>query len=88
MAKRSDPESVIRSQVVLEEHDVAPDGRFAVVVRRFVERDRYRSHLWLVPLHGRGRPIQLTSGGVRDTSPRISAARILTISAKGERTPA
>jgi len=72
MVRRSDPESVIRSQVVLEEHDVARDGRFAVVVRRFVERDRYRSHLWLVPLHGRGRPIQLTSGGVRDTSPRIA----------------
>jgi dipeptidyl aminopeptidase/acylaminoacyl peptidase len=72
MPRRSDPESVIRSQVVLEEHDVAHNGRFAVVVRRFVERDRYRSHLWLVPLHGRGRPIQLTSGGVRDTSPRIS----------------
>jgi dipeptidyl aminopeptidase/acylaminoacyl peptidase len=72
MARRSDPESVIRSQVVLEEHDVARDGRFAVIVRRFVAGDRYRSHLWLVPLHGRGRPIQLTSGGVRDTSPRIA----------------
>ena len=73
MGRRTDPETVIRSQVVLEEHDVAPDGRFAVVVRRFVQGDRYRSHLWLVPLVGRGRPIQLTSGGVRDASPRISA---------------
>ena len=57
MARRTDPETVIRSQVVLEEHDVSPDGRFAVVVRRFVHGDRYRSHLWLVPLAGSGRPI-------------------------------
>jgi dipeptidyl aminopeptidase/acylaminoacyl peptidase len=70
--RRTDPETVIRSQVVLEEHDVASDGRFAVVVRRFVRGDRYRSHLWLVPLAGSGRPIQLTSGAVRDSFPRIS----------------
>jgi dipeptidyl aminopeptidase/acylaminoacyl peptidase len=69
---RTDPETVIRSQVVLEEHDVARDGRFAVVVRRFVQGDRYRSHLWLVPLDRKGAPVQLTSGGVRDSSPRIS----------------
>jgi dipeptidyl aminopeptidase/acylaminoacyl peptidase len=57
--------------VVLEEHDVAPDGAFAVVVRRFVECDRYRSHLWLIPLGG-GEPVQLTTGQVRDGSPRIA----------------
>jgi dipeptidyl aminopeptidase/acylaminoacyl peptidase len=58
---------------VLEEHDVSPDGRFAVVVRRFVRGDRYRSHLWLVPLAGRGAaPIQLTSGAVRDKLPRVA----------------
>ena len=72
MPRRTDPATVIRSQVVLEEHDVAPDGRFAVVVRRFVHGDRYRSHLWLVPLGGKGQPIQLTSGAVRDSSPRVS----------------
>ncbi|HUG29595.1 MAG TPA: alpha/beta fold hydrolase [Candidatus Limnocylindria bacterium] len=72
MARRTDPESVIRAQVVLEEHDLSPDGRFAVVVRRFVNGNRYRSHLWLVPLAGGGRPVQLTSGGVRDSSPRIA----------------
>jgi dipeptidyl aminopeptidase/acylaminoacyl peptidase len=72
MPRRTDPATVIRSQVVLEEHDIAPDGRFAVVVRRFVHRDRYRSHLWLVPLGGTGQPIQLTSGAVRDSSPRVS----------------
>ncbi len=58
--------------MVLEEHDVAADGRFAVVVRRFVQGDRYRSHLWLVPLAGTGAPVQLTSGGIRDSSPRIA----------------
>src|SRR4029079_16963878 len=72
MARRTDPESVIRAQVVLDEHDMSADGRFAVVVRRFVVRDRYQSHLWLVPLAGRGRAIQLTSGPVRDTGPRLA----------------
>src|SRR5215212_7457175 len=72
MARRAEPESIIRSQVVLDEHDMSADGRFAVVVRRFVVADRYRSHLWLVPLGTRGRPVQLTSGPVRDTGPRLA----------------
>ncbi|HZL33020.1 MAG TPA: hypothetical protein VFC81_03460, partial [Verrucomicrobiae bacterium] len=60
--------AIIRRQIVLEELDVAPDGRFAVVVRRAVDRaDRYVSHLWLVPLaKGAGRALALTSGPVRD----------------------
>jgi dipeptidyl aminopeptidase/acylaminoacyl peptidase len=58
--------------VVLEEHDVSADGHVAVVVRRFVSGNRYRSHLWLVPLADRGRPRQLTSGPVRDTRPRLA----------------
>lgn len=62
----------IRRQVVLDEHDVSPDGRFAVVVRRIVVGNTYRSHLWLVPLVGRGRPRALTSGPVRDQVPRVS----------------
>lgn len=57
---------------MLEEHDVAADGSFAVVVRRFVHGNRYRSHLWLVPLDGPRAPIQLTSGSVRDTRPRVA----------------
>jgi dipeptidyl aminopeptidase/acylaminoacyl peptidase len=73
VVRGAEPGRVIRSQVVLEEHDVAAGGQFAVVVRRFVAGDRYRSHLWLVPLEPRGRPRQLTSGSVRDTGPRISA---------------
>jgi dipeptidyl aminopeptidase/acylaminoacyl peptidase len=72
MPRRTDPETVIRAQVVLEEHDISPDGRFAIVVRRFVHRDRYRSHLWLVPFAGDGKPIALTDGAVRDSGPRVS----------------
>jgi len=72
MPRRTDPQTVIRSQVVLEEHDVSPDGRFAVVVRRFVRSDGYQSHLWLVPLGGSGSPVQLTSGAVRDVLPRVA----------------
>src|SRR6185503_573009 len=72
IARRTDAATLIRAQVVLDEHDMSADGRFAVVVRRFVVRDRYQSHLWLVPLAGRGRAIQLTSGPVRDTGPRLA----------------
>jgi dipeptidyl aminopeptidase/acylaminoacyl peptidase len=66
--------AIIRRQVVLEELDMSPDGSFAIVVRRFVDRqDRYVSHLWLVPLtRGAGRTRALTSGPVRDGRPRIS----------------
>ena len=71
-SRATEPASVIRAQVVLDEHDMSADGRFAVVVRRFVVADRYRSHLWLIPLQGRGQPIQLTDGPVRDTGPRLA----------------
>jgi dipeptidyl aminopeptidase/acylaminoacyl peptidase len=66
--------TIIRRQVVLEEMDVAPNGRFAIVARRFVDRqDRYSSHLWFVPLvRGLGRTRALTSGPVHDGRPRIS----------------
>jgi dipeptidyl aminopeptidase/acylaminoacyl peptidase len=69
-----DPGELIRAQVVLEEHDVAPDGSFAIVVRRAVQRNGYVSHLWLVPLGSRAvaAPRRLTSGRIRDTRPRVS----------------
>lgn len=72
--RTNDPAAVIHAQVVLEEHDLAADGTFAIVVRRVVARNRYVSHLWLVPLGRRAieRPRRLTSGAVRDTRPRIS----------------
>jgi dipeptidyl aminopeptidase/acylaminoacyl peptidase len=62
---------VIRRQVVLEEHDVEPGGRWAVVVRRHVSGQTYASHLWLVPLESRGRARRLTAGPVRDSRPRV-----------------
>ena len=65
-----DPET-LRDQVVLEEHDLAPDGSFAVVTRRAVEADEYVSHLWLVPLGG-AEPRRLTTGTVRDMEPQVS----------------
>jgi dipeptidyl aminopeptidase/acylaminoacyl peptidase len=66
--------TIIRRQVVLEELDVAPNGQFAIVARRFVDgADRYASHLWLVPLTGGlGGTRALTSGQVHDGRPRIS----------------
>ena len=71
--RRPDPESIIRAQVVLDEHDMSADGRFAVVVRRFVVADRYRSHLWLIPL-ARAPASRSSSPAdpVRDTAPRLA----------------
>lgn len=81
-----EPETILR-QVVVEDHTLAPDGSAAVVVRRSVHGNAYRSHLWLVPLgatRGRGGarkvaaagarrgPRALTRGAVRDTMPRFS----------------
>ena len=65
---------VIRRQVVLEEHDIAPDGRSAVVVRRRVAGNRYVSTLDVIDLDGAriGRSRGLTEGTVRDGHPRIS----------------
>jgi dipeptidyl aminopeptidase/acylaminoacyl peptidase len=76
-APRLPTPETLRSQVVLEEHDLAPDGSFAVVSRRVVEGERYTSSLWLVPVApaGRGRlaaPRRLTRGSVRDSRPAIS----------------
>ena len=84
MARPINPATLIRRQIVLEEHDPLPDGSGAVVVRRFVHGETYRSHLILVSFAGgdatrrqpAGRavvpPRQLTDGAVRDANPRIS----------------
>ena len=68
------PAVLIRRQVVLEEHDPLPDGSGAVVVRRTVHGETYRSHLLLVPFAGgrAGSPRPLTAGAVRDSHPRVS----------------
>lgn len=74
-APRLPTPETLRRQVVLEEHDLAPDGSFAVVSRRTVEGEVYVSSLWLVPISAAGRvlpPRRLTRGRFRDTRPAIS----------------
>jgi len=66
------PARLLRRQVVLEEHDPLPGGGGAVVVERFVHAETYRAHLRLVSF-GRSRAaVRLTTGAVRDSSPRVS----------------
>jgi dipeptidyl aminopeptidase/acylaminoacyl peptidase len=62
---------VLREQVVLEEHDLAADGSFAVVTRRRVEGDDYVSHLWLVSVPDGLDQRRLTDGRARDRRPAI-----------------
>ncbi len=72
--RRPTPE-ILRQQVVVEEHDLAPDGSFAVLSRRSVDAEHYVSHLWRVPIDGARRaqrPRRLTTGHVRDEHPLIS----------------
>lgn len=66
------PARLLRRQVVLEEHDPLPGGGGAVVVRRFVRAETYRSHLHLVDFGRSGAAVPLTAGAVRDPSPRVS----------------
>lgn len=58
--------------VMMEELDVAPDGDVAVVGVRRIRRGRYESHLFVTPTARRARPVAITSGRVRDSSPRVS----------------
>ena len=63
---------LLRHQVVLEEHDPLPGGDGAVVVRRFVRGETYRSHLHRVDFGRTRAPVRLTAGAVRDSLPRVS----------------
>ena len=68
---------IVRRQVVIEEHDLAPDGSFAIVSRRFVTGNAYASNLFLVPVgepdaRAGTKPRQLTRGSARDMRPVIS----------------
>ena len=71
-ARRMPTPDILREQVVLEEHDLARDGSFAVVTRRLVDGDDYVSHLWVVAVPDGGEPRQLTEGRVRDMRPALS----------------
>ena len=75
MTRPINPAALIRRQVVLEEHDPLPDGSGAVVVRRFVHGETYRSHLALVPFAGgaAGRAAARAAG--RAARPRELMAR-------------
>ena len=77
---------VIRRQVVLEEHDIAPDGRSAVVARRRVSANRYVSTLDVVDLTTvrPARPRPLTEGTVRDGHPRISPSGLTVAFARSD----
>ncbi|HEY5629178.1 MAG TPA: hypothetical protein VIR16_06675, partial [Candidatus Limnocylindrales bacterium] len=71
-ALRPPTPELLREQVVLEEHDLARDGTFAVVTRRAVDAADYVSHLWVVSVPDGGEPQQLTRGRVRDMRPAVS----------------
>lgn len=64
--------AILREQVVVEEHDLARDGSFAVVTRRVVAGDDYISHLFVVGVRDAGEPRPLTDGLVRDMRPAVS----------------
>jgi dipeptidyl aminopeptidase/acylaminoacyl peptidase len=62
--------TLVLSQIALGDPAVAADGRHAVYTRRSTRRDGYRRHVWIVPLDA-GKARALTSGDVRDSSPRV-----------------
>lgn len=64
--------AILREQVVVEEHDLARDGSFAVVTRRVVEGDDYVSHLFVVGVREAAEQRALTDGRVRDMRPALS----------------
>ena len=66
----STAERLVRAQAVIEAFRLLPDGRI-LFVKRVVDGERYRSHLWLAPWRG-GRARRLTRGAVRDGGPAIS----------------
>jgi dipeptidyl aminopeptidase/acylaminoacyl peptidase len=65
------PRALVRAQRAIESFDLSASGETLVYVLRQVVRDRYVSHLWVVPWSG-GRPRQVTHGFTRDTAPSIS----------------
>ena len=65
------PTELVRAQVAIEDHALAPDGAWLAYERRSVVAGSYRRHLWRVQTSG-GRARRLTSGAVSDTSPAIA----------------
>jgi dipeptidyl aminopeptidase/acylaminoacyl peptidase len=71
LAQHSPGPDVVRHQVAIEAFRLSPDGQTVAFVRRHVDGDTYRSHIWAVS-YGGGRARQLTSGALRDSSPTFS----------------
>ena len=69
--RRPTASELVRAQVTIDAHALAPDGSWLAYVRRTVIRGAYRRHLWRIRTAG-GRPGRLTSGEVNDTCPEIS----------------
>jgi dipeptidyl aminopeptidase/acylaminoacyl peptidase len=65
------PAALVRRQAAVDAHALAPDGRWAVYVRRTVSGTEYRRHLCRVAGAG-GAARRLTRGRVLDTDPAIS----------------
>jgi len=64
----------VASFAFVSDAQMAPDGtRVAYVVRHMdVEKNEYRSAIWMVPAAGAGEPVQFTSGRTQDVGPRWS----------------
>ena len=57
------PTQLVRAQVAIEDHALAPDGAWLAYERRSVVAGSYRRHLWRVQTSG-GRARRLTSGEI------------------------
>ena len=64
----------LASFAFVSDAQMAPDGtRVAYVVRHMdVEKNEYRSAIWVVPADGSSEPVQFTSGTKQDVGPRWS----------------
>jgi dipeptidyl aminopeptidase/acylaminoacyl peptidase len=62
---------LITSQVALGDLALSPDATLVAYTRRTIERNAYRTRLWLVPSEG-GRPRLLTRGAVDDGAPAFT----------------
>jgi dipeptidyl aminopeptidase/acylaminoacyl peptidase len=64
---------LIRAQVALGDPALSADGTLVAYTRRTVERNAYRTRIWVVPVRG-GRARALTAGAVDDEAPAFTPA--------------
>src|SRR5574341_1278174 len=74
MAKRPITVDDLFKIKLLGDPQVSPDGKTIAFVRTETdfEKDKYHSHIWLVPSEGKKPPTQFTFGAGRDRAPRWS----------------